>query len=254
MAIGAFVLVTGCVQGAFNGAGADGGEAPGSSSSEPSDAGTVPSRLSCMGVLQCAGACPDENVDACVQACVDRTSESSQPVTTAFIQCIDDNQCADADCIRAKCESELSACVGDVGSEVQGTPSSGAPEAAAGSMPSELVALWSQVGLTSGMSYEFEADGTTIQAFKNETNYGCESEIALSSSGVTTVSGDSLIYHRLQGTLVTKTCGTTKSQAAEPADIAYRYALGTFDDGQPKLSLYLVNEDGTLSSPLELHR
>lgn len=254
MAIGAIVLVAGCMQTSSNGTSADGGNVPGSSSSEANDAGTVPSRLSCLGVLQCAGACPDDNVDACVQACVDRTSESSQPVTTAFIQCIADSQCVDADCIRAKCESELAACVGDVGSEIQGTPSSGTPEAGAGSMPAELVALWSQVGLSSGMSYQFEADGTTTQAFKDETNYGCESEIDLSSSGVTTVSGDSLVYHRLQGTLVTKTCGTTKSKAAEPADIAYRYALGTFDDGTPKLSLYRVNDDGTLSSPVELHR
>jgi hypothetical protein len=249
-AIGAVVLVVGCTQGASNGASADGGDAPGSSGAPPGE--TAPSRLSCMGVLQCAGACPDQDVDACVQACVDRTSESSQPVTTAFIQCIENNQCADATCIQAKCESELSECVADDASEVQGEPSSGPTPT--GSVPTELVGLWSQVGLSSGMSFEFSADGTTIQAFMNETNYGCESKIELSSSGVTTVTGDSLVYHRVQGTLVTKTCGTTKSKAAEPADIAYRYTLGTFDDGADKLSLFRVNEDGTLSSPVELHR
>ncbi|AKU95575.1 hypothetical protein AKJ09_02239 [Labilithrix luteola] len=255
-AMSAVALVVGCTQGMSNGASGDGGDAPGSSPAGARDGGTAPSRLSCMGVLKCAGGCPDEGVDACVQACVDETSESSQPVTTAFIQCIANNQCADTTCIQTRCQSELAACVADDASAVLGTPSSGQSDAGAGagSMPTELVALWSQVGLSSGMSYEFSADGTTIQAYKNETNYGCDSEIDLSSSGVTTVAGDSLIYHRLQGTLVTKTCGTTKSKAAEPADIAYRYTLGTFDDGQPKLSLFRVNEDGTLSSPVELHR
>lgn len=252
-AIGAVVLVVGCTQGASNGATADGGGAPESSSSGTADGGTAPSRLSCMGVLQCAGACPDEDVDACVQACVDRTSESSQPVTTAFVQCIGDNECADATCVREKCENELSKCVADDASEVEGKPSSGPTPT--GSVPTELVGLWSQVGLSSGMSYDFSADGETVQAFSSETNYGCESKIELSSSGVTTVTGDSLVYHRVQGTLVTKTCGTTKSKPADPADIAYRYTLGTFDDGTPKLSLYRVNDDGTVSSsPAELHR
>ena len=108
--------------------------------------------------------------------------------------------------------------------------------------------------MTSGTSYEFSADGTTIQAFSSETNYGCDLKIQLSSSGVTTVSGDSLIYHRLEGTQGSKTCGTITTKAVGPADIAYRYALGSYDDGRAKLSLSLVNQDGTISSPFELHR
>ncbi len=187
-----------------------------------------------------------------MQACIDQASQSSQPVTSAFVQCIESNQCADASCVRAKCESELGACVADDASAVQGKPSS--DRAPAGPVPADLVGLWSQVGLTSGMSYEFSADGATIQAYSSETNYGCESKIELSSSGVTTVTGDSLVYHRVKGTMGTKTCGTLKATAVGPADIAYRYTLGTFDDGQPKLSLYRVTEDGTLSSPVKLHR
>lgn len=247
-AVGAVATVIGCAP-----VGTDtsnGGGAPATAGSP--DTSVTPGGLSCMGVLKCAGGCPDEGVDACVQACIDQTSQSSQPVTSAFVQCIESNQCADASCVRAKCESELGACVADDASAVQGKPSS--DPAPAGAVPADLVGLWSQVGLSSGMSYEFSADGTTIQAFKNETSYGCDSEIDLASSGVTTVTGDSLVYHRIRGTLVTKTCGTTKSKAVDPADIAYRYTLGTFDDGQPKLSLYRVNEDGTLSSPVELHR
>lgn len=217
------------------------------------DDGAVPSHLSCLGVLQCAGACPDESVDACVEACLDATSDSSQPVTAALIQCIADNQCVEAACIRAACESQLSECVADDASAAaQGEPSSGT--APTGSVPSDLVGLWSQVGLTSGMSFEFAADGETTQAYSNETNYGCDLKTQLSSSGVTTVSGDSLVYHRLQGTLLTKSCGTIQSKTVEPADIAYRYSLGSFDDGEAKLSLSRVNEDGSLSTPIELHR
>ncbi|HEY3256110.1 MAG TPA: hypothetical protein VGJ91_19255 [Polyangiaceae bacterium] len=235
----------------FAGAPGDGGESGASFAGAPGEQ-TTPSSLSCLGVLQCAGACPDENVDACVEDCLNQTSESSQPVTLALVQCIADNGCADSACIQAKCESALSACVADAASAAaQGEPPSGT--APTGSIPPELVGLWSQVGLSSGMSYEFSADGTTIQAFSSETNYGCDLKIQLSSSGVTTVSGDSLIYHRLEGTQGSKTCGTITTKAVGPADIAYRYALGSYDDGRPKLSLYRVNEDGTISSPVELH-
>lgn len=236
----------------LGGAPDEGGASGASFAGSPND-GTTPERLSCLGVLQCAGACPDDDVDACVEACLNQTSESSQPVTAAFIQCIADNECADATCIQAKCESELTGCVSDgARAAAEGEPSSGPTPT--GAVPAELVGLWSTVGLSSGTSYEFSSDGTTIQAFSIESNYGCDLKTQLSSSGVTTVSGDSLIYHRTQGTLVLKTCSTVQTKPTEPADIAYRYALGEYDDGKPKLSLYRVNEDGTISSPLELHR
>lgn len=234
-------------------AGANDGGASGSSFAGAPGDGTVPSRLSCLGVLQCAGACPDETVDACVQTCLDQTSESSKPVTTAFVQCIADKECADSACIQANCQSQLSDCVADDASvAAQGEPPSSANPT--GSIPSALVGLWSQVGLSSGMSYEFSADGTTIQAYSNETSYGCTLKTQLSSSGVTTVTGDSLVYHRLEGSVGMTTCGTVQVKPLVAADIAYRYSLGTFDDGVVKLSLFLVNEDGTLSSPIELHR
>lgn len=234
----------------FAGAAGDGGDSGSPAGGAPGE--ETPSPLSCLGVLQCAGACPDENADACVEDCLNQTSESSQAPTLALVQCIADSACAESACIQAECQSELSACVADAaGAAAQGDPSSGSTPT--GSVPTELVGLWSQVGLSSGMSFEFAADGTTTQAFSSETNYGCDLKIQLSSSGVTTVSGSSLIYHRLQGTQQTTTCTTITTKPAEPADIPYRYALGAYDDGSPKLSLYRVNEDGTISSPVELH-
>ena len=251
VAIGALVIVAGCTPvAATNGSGSagDGGT---SAAVPPGSTLETTGGLTCMGVLECAAACPDDGVDACVQGCVDQTTKASQPTTSAFVACIQKNQCADAACVRANCESELGACVADDTRAVDGEPSS--TPAPAGAVPAELVGLWSQVGLTSGMSYEIEADGTTTQVYKNETNYGCASEIALASSGLTTVTGDSFVYHRVNGTLVTKTCGTTKSKPAEPAEIAYRYTLTAYEDGTPKLSLYRVNDDGTVSTPVDLH-
>lgn len=243
------VIVVGCSSTATtttNGASPDGGASP----SGTSDAGSTSGGLSCLDVLKCAGACPDTNADACVQGCLDQTSKSSQPITSALVKCIDDNKCADATCIQTKCETELSNCLSDV-KEVEGKPTSGPPPS--GSVPADLVGVWAQVGLSTGSSYQFEADGTTIQAFSSETNYGCESKIEVSSNGITTVSGDSLVYHREKGTQGIKTCGTPKATTLGPADIAYRYVLGKDPDGAPKLSLYRINEDGTESSALDLH-
>src|SRR6478609_5189377 len=104
--LGAIALVVGCTQEASDGADANGGAAGSPSAGAGNDAGasggplagapgdggesgssfagapgeeTTPSRLTCLGVLQCAGACPDENADACVEDCLNQTSESSQP-------------------------------------------------------------------------------------------------------------------------------------------------------------------------------
>lgn len=254
MLVGAIVpitIVVGCsTTGTSNGASANDGGPSVSSSGSP-DAGTASSGLSCLGVLKCAGSCPDEDADACVQACLDQTRVSSQPVTTAFAKCIEDNQCADATCIQTKCESELSACITDDASEVDGKPSS-APTPT-GSVPAALVGGWNHLDSSLGSTYEFKADGATTQLFDLATNYYCDDAISVSSTGVTTVTGDSLVYHRVEGTQVIKTCGKPSSKAVGPADIGYRYALGTFDDGHPKLSLSRVNDDGTISAPLEFH-
>lgn len=236
---------------ASNGADADGGPDPAPSTTDDAGAASA-AALTCLGVLQCAGACPDEDSDACVQSCLERTGESSVSVTTDFVQCLSDNSCADADCVRDKCKSELDACVADDATSVQGEPST--KPAPTGAVPTELVGLWSQVGPSGGSSYEFEADGATTQVFKSLTSYYCDTELDLMTSGVTVVSGDTLVYHRTEGTQVTKSCGSTTSKAVAPADLTYRYVLGTNEDGEPKLSLYFVDGDGAVaSSPLELH-
>jgi len=66
----------------FAGAPGDGGESGATFAGAPGEQ-TTPSKLSCLSVLQCTGACPDENADACVEDCLNQTSESSQPVPLA---------------------------------------------------------------------------------------------------------------------------------------------------------------------------
>jgi len=215
-----------------------------------SDAGATSASLSCLGVLTCVGNCPEADNDVCVQACLAQTRHASQPVTTALKTCIEMNRCADAACLQGPCGTHLSACLADDASDVQGRPPSGpAPQ---GSVPAELVGVWGQSGLSSQTSYQFESNGHTTQVFNSGTSYGCESGVAITSSGVTTVSGSLLVYHRQEGNQVTKSCGTSKGQALGPADITYRYAITT-EDGAPILSLSLVNDDGTELEPLRLH-
>jgi hypothetical protein len=255
MAVGAVALVIGCTQVGTNTANGasppDGGDGTDSPSSQALDGGTTTTSLSCMGVLQCAGACPDANVDACVQACADRTSPKSQPVSTAFIQCLSKNACADADCVNAKCESELDACLADVSE--QGTPVK--DPAPAGAVPAALVGTWSSVGTSSGTVWTFEADGKTTTAFEIDTSMGtCTYKTSVTSSGVTTAGADSYVYHRSSGTQVFKKCGSTSSSVMGAVDLTYRYELGVYDDGQAKLTIYIVNDDGTVNpSGTELH-
>lgn len=241
-----WLFVVGCSPTNTLASDADSGSPPASSDPDTTSAAS----LSCLGVLTCVGDCPETDNDACVQACLDQTRDASQPVTTALKSCIETNQCTDADCLQGPCGTQLSACLADDASDVQGTPSS--EPAPQGSVPADLVGVWEQSGLSSQMSYQFESDGQTTQVFNSGTSYGCESGVAVTSSGVTTVSNTTLVYHRQEGNQVTKSCGTSKGKALGPADITYRYAITT-EDGAPILSLSLVNDDGTVLEPLRLH-
>lgn len=253
----ALSTVLGCPPvGGSNDADEDDDEASASSSSSGGSSGgsssgdSNASPLTCLGVLTCAGECPsDASGDACVLDCLDRTAPASQQVTQAFASCLDEKQCQDADCIKRQCGAELDACLADDASEQEGTPpSEPAPTPTAGSLPTDLVGIWA----AGTSSYQFESDGSTTQVYSSQAGEYCTYGTALTSSGVTTVDGDTLVYHRVEGTLVTTSCGTSSSKPMDPADVVYRYALDT-RDGEPELSLSLVNDDGTLTEPLLMH-
>lgn len=250
----AVVLAAGCTSGSSqaNGAGSDGPTTDSATSGDGSAPGAT-SELSCLGVVQCVGNCPDDaNASTCADGCLAQTRPSSQTLTNGFATCIETNECADADCIRTKCANELDACVADDAKDQEGTP----PTAVSGSLPTDLVGIWASIGTSIGTSYEFSADGTTIQTFSTDNSLaGCKSGIEVSSNGVTTGTADTIVYHRKNGNQVITTCGNRKGSALEPRDLTYRYALGTSESGFPELTLNLVNEDGSLSSsPIVLRR
>ena len=167
----------------------------------------------------------------------------------AFLQCLNDNACQDSDCTKQKCGDEANACVADDGTASTGSPSTGTPSPAAGSIPADLVGVW---GYGNG-SWQFEDDGSTTQVFSSQTGDGtCTYGTGLTSSGVTTVDGNRLVYHRAEGTLVDMTCGSSTSKPMDPADLTYIYSLGT-SDGVPELSLLFVDEDGNVGSPILCH-
>lgn len=214
-----------------------------------SDSGTGTTKtLSCTGVLQCAEPCP--GVDACAKACVDRARPSSSERANALLQCLTDNACKDPTCTDSKCGGELDACLADVSE--QGTPSTG--PAPTGAVPANLVGTWSSVGTSSGTVWTFEADGKTVTAFELDTSLGsCTYKTSVTTSGVTAATASTFTYHRETGTQVLKKCGSTSSSALPAVDANYRYEIGKYDDGTPKLTIHFVSDDGTVSSGTELH-
>lgn len=247
---------TACTSGASNNATSDGG-APSNASSASPDGSGASSALTCVGVLKCAAVCPDADVDACVQDCVGRTAGSSHDVTEGLLLCMNDNACGDADCVNAKCADELNACLSDVPAE--GSPTTEPPptgETPSGSVPSNLVGTWSSVGTSTGSVWTFDADGATVTAFEIDTSIGsCTYKTSVTSSGVTAATKDTFVYHRSSGTQVLKKCGSSSSSALGAADLTYQYTLGTYDDGDAKLTIHFVSEDGTVEpSGIELHR
>ncbi len=216
------------------------------------DGGTSASGTTCVGVLQCAGNCADTD-EACIQGCIDHASPSSRPIATALRQCIGNNACTDADCLNAKCKTELDSCLGDQ-PEQQGTPPTGTTPT--GSVPASLVGTWSSVGLTTGVSWTFEADGQTTTAYSNETSIAsCTYRTEVASSGVTTAGPDTYVYHRTSGTQTFKQCTNVKSSPMGVADLKYRYVLSTYEDNTPKLTIYFIEENGTVSTyGTDMHR
>lgn len=257
----AVVLAAGCTSESnhASGTGADGStnqttDAATMDAAQASDGGApeAADKLSCLGVVRCVGNCPDDaNANACADGCLAQTRPSSQTVTNGFATCLETEKCADAECIKARCGSELDACIADDAKDQDGTPLT----PVSGSLPAELVGIWSSVGLSSGESFQFDADGKTTQTFTtNSSLAGCSSGVGVTSNGVTSGTADTLIYHRETGSQVITNCGSTSSsKPLEPKDLTYRYEVGIAESGDRQLTLRLVQEDGTLGYPSSLY-
>jgi hypothetical protein len=214
-----------------------------------SDASAASSGSTCGEILECATKCPDpDEGDVCANACVAQGNAQGKALVEALVACANQSGCKDSACFRSKCEAPVSACLAQSSAAAQGEPGPASPSTT-GSFPADLAGIWSQVGLTNGSSFEFEADGRTTQIYINESNYLCHSKITVAASGTTSVSGSTLAFYRKEGTQTTITCdGPAKASAMSPATLTYAMERGKLD-GKDSLTLTMAG-----TTPLVLTR
>lgn len=200
---------------------------------------------SCVDVLRCSANCTDPNDTACVQACLDRSTGKSRDLANALYKCILDNACQDSDCTNTKCSAEVDGCLSDVSQPT--TPPAGTTPTT-GSVPAGMVGTWLSNG-SAAVVWTFEADGKTVAALEIDSSLGtCSYKTSVSSTGITVATADTYVYHRLAGSQILKKCTSSDESALAPADLTYRYALATGDDGKPTLTIQAVGSDGTVST------
>lgn len=195
---------------------------------------TTASTLSCVDILTCASECPDADLDACADDCLERGSRPAQDAVLTLVSCLQSEACEDEACIREKCGTELGACLEQATSTVdsgESPPTTAEPS----ELPGALLGIWDK----STIRYEFEANGaTTLIAIFSNSYSGCQSRTEVYSTGVTTVTGDQLVYHRLEGTVTSVLCGgSPKVSPLTAADFTYTYELGTNENGTATLTL-----------------
>jgi hypothetical protein len=142
-------LTTGCTVQEASPKGTDGGT--GSATTAP------PPGTSCLQVLQCIVNCADTDT-ACPDACNDKGTPEAKGNVEALAKCIDTEKCQDGDCTKAKCATEIDACIASSAPKSNGEKLSGT--APPGSVPTDLVGTWA--GARDGITERliFNADGT----------------------------------------------------------------------------------------------
>ena len=145
MAAAVALGATGCTPAQATPSGVDGG---GATASAPG--------LSCLQVVQCAVDCGADN--ACADACGEKGTAEGTANATALAACIDTEQCTDPTCVKDKCAGPVDVCVSSSAAPRTGTALEGS--APPGSVPSDLVGVWS--GARNGQTERltFNADGT----------------------------------------------------------------------------------------------
>jgi hypothetical protein len=190
---------------------------------------------SCSEAVTCISNCADGD-DACSNACYDRASPGGQSLLTALVSCINDNTCADSACVNQKCPSELSGCLDDVAPVVD----SGIPPTTAAPLPAALVGRWSSVNLSTGESFDFNADGTYSSLLIYEPSGRCvaTSRLAAYIEGVASTNGQSLSITPTKGRVETTDCSdTTTTKPSSPPNRAFTWSV----DG----NLLTLTENGT---------
>lgn len=202
-----------------------------SSSGTTSDGGTTPTGavpLTCAGVFDCAAPC-GETDKACEDKCLSQGSSAAQTAVNAVAKCFTDNGCADADCFKEKCPTELQACI-DSAKSGTSEPLTGTPPA--GSVPSEMVGKWAAREII----WEFFADGTAKRLTSGKVG-GCKSDRL--ESGTATVSGSNLTVY-FTSTKVTVCDAPGNSSNYQPNSVAFTWRSGKTTDGAPTLFIQEV--------------
>ena len=167
----------------------DGGAAL--SPTAPDGGGAKAGGLSCLQILQCIVECAETDA-ACPDACVERGTPEAQTNVTAFAGCIEAEKCTEASCVQEKCAKSLCACTASSAPRSGG----GQPLPAAvpgGSVPAELVGVWSvtQWGATEELTFNSDGTGQWRSASRSGSR-GCTSITNITRTG-NVVIADALI-------------------------------------------------------------
>jgi hypothetical protein len=190
--------------------------------------GSVESALTCIGILECASTCGDDNTP-CEDACIGKGTPDAKTDIDAIVACIDKFTCEDEVCFRENCSSELATCV----KPAAGKPLTG--DAPAGNVPGDLVGKW----YSHGELWEFRADGSVTHGGTVDTS-GCstgnlESGTAVANEGTLT------IYFTEGGVSI---CGGDSSETYAPNTKNLTYRLSTYSiDGVDRAKLSLTDVD-----------
>ena len=86
------------------------GASPGGGTPDAGQGTTAAEALNCVGILECASKCGDNNAP-CEDACVAKGTPDAKTGVAGIVACIDQFKCADEACFEQNCSKELGVCV-----------------------------------------------------------------------------------------------------------------------------------------------
>ncbi len=200
--------------GGLSGGGGFGGGGLGGGNAQMGDGGAVapPPPTSCQQTLDCMFSCPMGDMP-CQNACYALGSTSGNALLLAFAQCVEDESCNDADCIVDFCSDSLLACAGASRPESVGTPLPGA--APPGSVPADLVGLWSGARNGDTTKLTLGADGSGVwETIGTTSYYACSTSSGVTRTGTIVVGAKTMTLSATSVTRYERVCtpGSTTEQ------------------------------------------
>jgi len=216
LALGGCTVNTGSTSPGSGSAGA------GNASGGPGSSAAAARKQACGDVMSCVVACAKGDT-ACEDACVEGGSTSAQAKFEALDDCLEASACQDDACVRAECDSQITACTEDVAPDDPNDTTSGGPFS--------LVGAWESLDVAAGRatSFTFNADGTyrktfvfidpspTCTYFKKRT---------IVDDGRATIAGDSLTVVPSETLQTMISCADTESGSKTMSlDDTYEFAI-----------------------------